>query len=131
MSVRPKLSTRGSDSLPTGRSSTLYESSRSFSSFFSWRPPLTSPVPNHNQQSVRSCAQSVATISLVLVDVASPRFGVNARNGERDNAGMTTSLSLFLSLSLSVPRGVRATFIFLGPRESRPTLSTLPIPSLL
>lgn len=56
MSVRPKLSWRGSDSLPTGRSSTLYESSRSFSSFFSWRPPLTSPVPNHNQQSVRSCA---------------------------------------------------------------------------
>lgn len=57
MSVRPKLSTRASDSLPTGRSSTLYESSRSFSSFFSWRPPLTSPVPNHNQQSVRSCNQ--------------------------------------------------------------------------
>jgi hypothetical protein len=36
MSVRPKLSPRGSDSLPTGRSSTLYVSSRSFSSRFSW-----------------------------------------------------------------------------------------------
>lgn len=43
ISVRPKLNTRGSDSLPTGRSSTLYVSSRSFSSRFSWEPPFTSP----------------------------------------------------------------------------------------
>lgn len=43
ISVRPKLNTRGSDSLPTGRSSTLYVSSRSLSSRFSWEPPFTSP----------------------------------------------------------------------------------------
>ena len=135
MSVRPKFSTRGSDSLPTGRSSTLYVSSRSFSSLFSWKPPLTSPVANHNQQSVRSCTQSVATISLVHVAcVASPRFEENVRNGsgitqECPPPSIPSSLylppspPLSFSLCLFHSVGVQATFIFLRLHEPKSTSS--------
>jgi len=143
MSVRPKLSTRGSDSLPTGRSSTLYVSSRSFSSFFSWRPPLTSPVPNHNQQSMRSL------YAISCDDLPSPRrrrridsLRGKCKKWERDNAGMAISFFLafssFLSFSLSLSLFLSLSFcrcpsnVYLRRTARVQTYSIyLPIPSLL
>lgn len=64
MSIRPKLSCSGSDSLATGLSSVLYGSNKSLSKRFSWGPHSVSENTKQTHVSIRAYAESKSLSTL-------------------------------------------------------------------